>query len=300
MLSVKVQIDDDDRKGVIVTPSGRDNMVVEDGASLESGSHRYLRRGAFARADGRCDGQADRAEQPGHAGARGVTFVDGVLELTFTTDDWNTKQTVTITAPNDTVVEGFHTDYIRYTVTSRLDNEQTLHSGTAVLASGTVSASAAIGATSLTDTGADFGDDDSLVGMTVRITSGAGAGQVRTISHNTATTLTVDHGWTVALSDLDDNASTYEVAADPKEDADGDFDLLAFRTRSRPRSRRTMCCCRTGRSSDTVRVFVDGNELPHGPRDIDPDTDGIQLDPDDHVQRSGALQGQRQHGHVPR
>ncbi len=33
---------------------------------------------------------------------------------------------------------------------------------------------------------------------------------------------------------------------------------------------------------DTVRVFVDGNELQHGPRDIDPNTDGIQLDPDDH------------------
>ncbi len=35
MLSVKVQIDDDDRKGVIITRSGRDNMVVEDGSEAD-------------------------------------------------------------------------------------------------------------------------------------------------------------------------------------------------------------------------------------------------------------------------
>ena len=31
MLSVKVQMEDDDRDGVIVTPSGRGNTVLEEG-----------------------------------------------------------------------------------------------------------------------------------------------------------------------------------------------------------------------------------------------------------------------------
>src|SRR5262249_8782647 len=38
--------------------------------------------------------------------------------LTFTPANWNVRQTVTITAPNDAVVEGFHTDSISFTVTS--------------------------------------------------------------------------------------------------------------------------------------------------------------------------------------
>ncbi len=280
-LSVKVQVDDDDRKSVIVTQSGRDNMVVEDGAS-NLGRTDTVDVVLSHVPDGDVKVKLTVLNNQVTLAHNGVTSVDGVLELTFTKDDWFTKQTVTIRAPDDTIVEGFHTDSIRYTVTSLLDKEDTLHSGTAVLASGTVSASAAIGATSLTDTGADFGDDDSLVGMTVRITSGAGAGQVRTISHNTATTLTVDHGWTVALSDLDDNASTYEVAADPKEDADGDFDLFGLQSEIPPTKPTDYVLLAHRPIVDTVRVFVDGNELQHGPRDIDPDTDGIQLDPDDH------------------
>src|SRR5262249_38967610 len=54
--------------------------------------------------------------------------VNGELVLTFTPSNWNVKQTVTITAPDDSIVEGFHTDNIRYTVTSA-DDELTLHSG---------------------------------------------------------------------------------------------------------------------------------------------------------------------------
>ena len=36
MLSVKVQMEDNDRDGVIVTPTGRDNVVLGDG-----GVHRH-------------------------------------------------------------------------------------------------------------------------------------------------------------------------------------------------------------------------------------------------------------------
>src|SRR5262249_39490166 len=129
MLSVKVQIDDDDRKGVIITQSGRDNMVVEDGPEA-----------AFT-------GRTDTFDVVlSHEPTADVTVklnvlnkqitlkyglqesVDGELVLTFTPGNWNVKQTVTITAPDDSIVEGFHTDNIRYTVTSA-DDELTLHSG---------------------------------------------------------------------------------------------------------------------------------------------------------------------------
>jgi hypothetical protein len=72
------------------------------------------------------------------------------------------------------------------------------------LASGTVAAPVDAGQSTLTGSG--FGAND-LSGKTVRITSGAGAGQTRTIVSNNATTLTLDHGWTTAL----DTTSTYQV-----------------------------------------------------------------------------------------
>jgi Ca2+-binding RTX toxin-like protein/outer membrane protein OmpA-like peptidoglycan-associated protein len=130
MLSVKVQIDDNDRKGVIITPSGRDNMVVEDGAATLEAESRIdtfdvvLSHEPTANVTVKLNVLNNQIML-----AKGSDpFVSGELVLTFTPDDWNVKQIITIRAPNDAVVEGFHTDYIRYTVTSD-DTEQTLHSG---------------------------------------------------------------------------------------------------------------------------------------------------------------------------
>jgi Ca2+-binding RTX toxin-like protein len=53
-----------------------------------------------------------------------LTFSPNALD----SNAWNKEQTVNIHALNDSVVEGFHTDYIRYTVTST-DSEQLLPTG---------------------------------------------------------------------------------------------------------------------------------------------------------------------------
>ena len=123
-----------------------------------------------------------------------ITSVNGVLELTFTTSNWFTAQTVTITAPDDTIVEGFHTDTIRYTVTSD-DTEQTLHSG---------------------------------------------------------------------------------GAPDTQVDVDGDFDLPGIQP-TIPDAKPTDYVLLQHRPIvDSVRVFVNGNELPDGTVDSDDTTPGIQ------------------------
>lgn len=59
----------------------------------------------------------------------------------------------------------------------------------------------------LTDANADFGTDDCLAGRLVEIIDGAGAGAVREIISNTATTLTVSSSWNSAL----DGTTAYRV-----------------------------------------------------------------------------------------
>src|SRR5262249_221298 len=90
---------------------------------------------------------------------------------------------------------------------------------TNVLASGTVGEDAAVGATTLK---ASFGTNH-FSGKTVRITCGAGAGQVRTIVSNTDDTLTLDRAWTTALdSDDPENSSTYQILGEAEtEDRNG-------------------------------------------------------------------------------
>ena len=46
----------------------------------------------------------------------------GATPLTFTTENWNTPQTVTVTAVNDSVAEGAHTSTITHTATSSDEN----------------------------------------------------------------------------------------------------------------------------------------------------------------------------------
>jgi Ca2+-binding RTX toxin-like protein len=126
-LSVKVQVQDNDRDGIIVTPSGRDNVVLEDGATYSGFGDSFTV--ALTRA-------------PSAPVTVNLTALNGQVTLSttvlkFDNDDdadasdgvlWSTARTVNITAPNDVVVEGLHTDFIRFSVTSA-DVEEDLPSG---------------------------------------------------------------------------------------------------------------------------------------------------------------------------
>ncbi len=68
-------------------------------------------------------------------------------------------------------------------------------------------AATSAGAATLTDTEADFGGTDSLVGKFVRIVEGSGTGQVRRIIGNTGTELSLDSAWT----EQPEAGSLYEV-----------------------------------------------------------------------------------------
>jgi Ca2+-binding RTX toxin-like protein len=108
MLSVKVFMNDDDRDGVIITPTDRGNVVLEDGA-IDAGFTDTF--------------DVVLSQEP----SNDVTVTMDILNdqvtlsdtvLTFTTGNWSTAQTITITAPEDLIVEGFHTDYISFSVSS--------------------------------------------------------------------------------------------------------------------------------------------------------------------------------------
>src|SRR5262249_26734704 len=100
---------------------------------------------------------------------------------------------------------------------------------TNVLATGTVAAPVPAGQSTL---GGSFGTDD-FSGKTVRITSGPGAGQVRTIVSNTGTTLTLDRAWTTALDNSPDDPSTYQILGEAEKEG-GEFkqgtkdDILSY------------------------------------------------------------------------
>src|SRR6185369_914389 len=110
---------------VIITPSGRDNMVVEDGDVAGSGRTDtfdvVLSHAPTANVTVKLS-VLNKQVTLKHGLQESDVF--GELVLTFKPGDWDDKQTITIIAPNDSIVEGFHTDTIRYTVTSD-DKEQT-------------------------------------------------------------------------------------------------------------------------------------------------------------------------------
>jgi Ca2+-binding RTX toxin-like protein len=102
MLSVKVFMDDDDRDGVMIRPSKLNNVVLEDGfvdtfsvALTQAPTHNVVVTMSVLNAD----------------------VALSANTLIFTPLDWAPKQ-VTITAVNDSIVEGFHTDYISFSVQS--------------------------------------------------------------------------------------------------------------------------------------------------------------------------------------
>ena len=103
MRSVKVQINDDDRAGAIITPTGRTTQVIEGGQTDEYAV--MLTRQPDAQVDVMLDafyGQVALSTDM----------------LTFTDADYNVPQFVTVTALDDDAREGFHTDYLSHTVTS--------------------------------------------------------------------------------------------------------------------------------------------------------------------------------------
>jgi len=108
MLSVKVQINDDDRAGVIITPSGTGNTVLE---------------GGFTDTFDVVLTRQPSANVTVNLGVTNSQLSLSQTSLTFSANSadanaWNKKQTITITAINDSTVEGFHTDFITYTVVS--------------------------------------------------------------------------------------------------------------------------------------------------------------------------------------
>ena len=124
-LSVKVTIEDNDRKGLIITQSGRDNVLLEGAVAADS------------LATDKFDMVLSTAPKTGTTvtvtmtvlnkqitlsgtGVTATVLPDGSTQyqVTFNETNWNSKKTVTMKAINDSVVEGFHTDYIRFSVSS--------------------------------------------------------------------------------------------------------------------------------------------------------------------------------------
>ena len=116
--SLKVQMEDDDRDGVIVVPSGRGNTVLEGGFAdtfdvvlSRVPAHNVTITVTQAGAPGQI-----RLSDSDEANQESIT-------LTFTPANWNTTQTITVSAANDGTVEGFHTEYLRFDVSSADGNE---------------------------------------------------------------------------------------------------------------------------------------------------------------------------------
>nr|NLI49987.1 calcium-binding protein [Propionibacterium sp.] len=132
-------------------------------------------------------------------------LLDGAptLDLVFTTANWATPRTVTVTAAGDGTVEGTVLGLITATVTAA-----------AVAGVAGVTTEAALTGSVAGGTGRDdevivertFADD-SLRGFTLEITGGTGAGQVRTVWTNAGAIITVDTPFDVQP----DPSSTYRL-----------------------------------------------------------------------------------------
>ena len=138
------------------------------------------------------------------------TQVSAITSLTFTNANWNTAQTVTVTAVNDNVVEGAHTQSITHTATSADGNYDGI-STTNVTANITDNDTAGVtitqtGTTDVTEGGAT---DSYTVVLTsqpssdVTISFGAGA-QVNAISNITFTNTNWNTAQTITVSAIDD------------------------------------------------------------------------------------------------
>ncbi len=105
--SVVANITDNDTAGVIVTESGGSTDVAEGGSSDSYTIELESQPTANVTITVDPDGQTDLGAGPGVA-----------IQLTFTAGNWNTPQTVTVTAVDDAVAEGPHSSIIVHTVGS--------------------------------------------------------------------------------------------------------------------------------------------------------------------------------------
>jgi len=108
MRSVKVQVNDDDQAGAIITPTGRSTLVIEGGMTDQYAV--VLTREPSVDVTVALDPYFDQLLLSGD------NLVDN--QLVFTPGNYNVAQIVTVTALDDVAKEGFHTDYISHTLTS--------------------------------------------------------------------------------------------------------------------------------------------------------------------------------------
>ena len=204
IVGISANIADNDSPAIIVTPSEKE-MVVTEG----SGSKTYkvvLSRKPTADVNVvvKAPILPPDDEAKGHKTIKfrtinqdGKSVLEDYVVLTFNQNNWNTPQTVEFEAEVDWAEEGTFTGNIDHKVASRdvLDGTITAGSWTD---------------TTLTAAFKSFTQaNNGLSGAMIRITGGAGIGQVRTIVTNTASSVTVDNAWNTDAAP--DSTSTYEI-----------------------------------------------------------------------------------------
>ncbi len=161
---VTVFVTDNDTSGVAITESGGSTAVGEQGPSSDSYQiHLETPPTATVLITVQPDGQTTVGAGAGAA-----------VTLTFTTGDWNTPQTVTVTAVDDQVAEARHTSTIIHTAASSDSNYNaiTIQSVQAVITDNDVAAVSVAqsgGSTAVTETGP--GSDTYTVVLTAAPTS---------------------------------------------------------------------------------------------------------------------------------
>jgi hypothetical protein len=185
-----VELIDNEQVGVAVLQNGNSLQVVEGGApAIVAPTGQVVPGNSF---------QVWLTQRP--LGTVTVTLAnpDGYLTLssttlTFNSTTWNTAQTVTVSAADDHVVQGYHYGYITTSVSASGDVFTGTANGTPAT-SKQLTASSALFPTTIANPAGGYLD---LRGFEVKIVGGTGAGQVRTIHANTASTLTVQEPWDV-------------------------------------------------------------------------------------------------------
>ena len=111
--SVKVQINDDDEAGAIITRTERPLQVIEGNSDFDQTYAVVLTR---APTD---SNTVDVTLESffGQVSFSGATLIDGNT-LHFTSSDYNDAQLVTVTPLDDSAKQGLHSDYISHTLTS--------------------------------------------------------------------------------------------------------------------------------------------------------------------------------------
>src|SRR6185369_12368181 len=111
--SVKVQINDDDEAGAIITRTERPLQVIEGNSDFDQTYAVVLTR---APTD---SNTVDVTLESffGQVSFSGSTLIDGNT-LHFTSSDYNDAQLVTVTPLDDSAKQGLHSDYISHTLTS--------------------------------------------------------------------------------------------------------------------------------------------------------------------------------------